>query len=170
MGRPDIVLIAALAENRCIGVDGRIPWHIPADFKHFKATTMGCPLVMGRKTFESLPGLLPGRPHIVISRRGFSAPGADVRTSLEGALDTARTIAARTNAKSVFMIGGAQIYAQSLSLADAMILTHVHKVYDGDAFFPDFPADEWVAGAQENHEGNPPFTIAHYRRARAQAP
>lgn len=148
-------IIVAAAENNVIGRDNDLLWHIPADFKHFKATTMGKPMIMGRKTFESLPGILPGRPHIVVSRSGFTHEGATSCSSLEEAIEEAKKIAN----DEVFIIGGAQIYEQALPLCDRLYLTRVHNTYEGDAFFPEINLDDWTIEAEEKHEGDPDFTI-----------
>jgi dihydrofolate reductase len=148
------VAIAALSENRVIGTQNRIPWHLPADFKFFKATTMGHVLVMGRKTFESIGRPLPGRDTIVLSRSGFSHPG--VRTV--AGLDQLPGLVA---GRRVFICGGAEIYQATLPQCGELYLTHVKRIVDGDAVFP--PFEEWfVADAtlQENAE----FRIVHYRR------
>ena len=146
-----VSLIAALGSNRCIGVNNAMPWHIPEDFKHFKRTTMGKPMVMGRKTFESLPGLLPGRPHIVVSRSGFTAEGAESAKSLEEGLALAKSMAE----DEVFIIGGAQIYTLALEsgLADRMVLTFVDQAPDGDAFFPAYDEAAWCEVSRDSHEG-----------------
>lgn len=150
-------LIAAMAENRCIGVKNTIPWHIPEDFKHFKNTTMGKPMIMGRKTFESLPGMLPGRAHIVISR---SAPSEDKDNlhhagSIEQGIEIAREIATQDGQDEIFIIGGAQIYTQALdkNLIDQMYLTFVDQIPDGDAFFPEFDENAWTEISNEPHDG-----------------
>jgi len=135
---PAISLITAYAANRVIGRDNALPWHLPGDFAHFKRTTLGHPVVMGRKTWESLPRALPGRVNVVVSRQaGYAAAGALVVGSLEAAL------AACGNVPRVFVIGGAQLYAAALPLAEAVIATEVHADVAGDAFFPELPADQW---------------------------
>ncbi len=148
-------IIVAVAENNVIGRDNDLLWRIPADFKHFKSTTMGKPMIMGRRTFESLPGLLPGRPHIVISRSGFSHEGVTTCTSLESAIEEAKKL----NNEEIFIIGGAQIYAQAVPLCNRIYLTRVHRAYEGDAFFPEINMDEWESVSEEWHEGDPAFTI-----------
>jgi len=161
MTRPQIVIIAAVARNGVIGKDNKLPWHLPEDLKHFKALTMGHPMIMGRKTWESLPGRLPGRPHIVVSRdTSYQAEGAEVVHSLEAAID-----AAGRHSDTVFVIGGADIYAQALPLADRMELTEVDAEVQGDATFPPFGKEEWSEIArlcQNNTERT--FTFVSYRR------
>lgn len=155
-----IILVSAIvaaAENNVIGKDNDLLWRIPEDFKHFKSTTMGKPMVMGRKTFESLPGLLPGRPHIVVSRSGFEAQGVISAASLEEGLEKAKEIAE----DEIFIIGGAQIYKQALEqgLVDRLYLTRVHRSYEGDAFFPEIDQSQWRLVSEERHEGDPDFSF-----------
>lgn len=145
MNRPEIVLVVAVADNGVMGADGGMPWHLSADFRRVKALTMGKPLVMGRKTFDSLPGILPGRRHIVITRdASWQADGAERADSLEQALDLA-------NAPQIIIFGGAQIYAQALPLADRIEWTEVHARPDGDTYFPDFDRSEWTETFRESH-------------------
>lgn len=133
-----VTLVVAYAANRAIGRDNALPWHLPADFAHFKRTTLGHPIVMGRKTWESLGRPLPGRLNVVVTRDpGYQAAGAVVTGSLPQAL------AACGDVPRICVIGGAQIYAQALPLADEVIATEVHAEVDGDAFFPGLPAGEW---------------------------
>ena len=124
-----LVAIAAVSENRVIGAGNRIPWHLPEDFRFFKATTMGHVLVMGRKTFESIGRPLPGRETIVLSRSGFAHPGVQTIPSL---LD----LPAFSGERRVFICGGAEIYRQTLPLCSELYLTHVRRTVDGDAVFP----------------------------------
>jgi dihydrofolate reductase len=145
MNRPEIVLVVAVADNGVMGADGGMPWHLSADFRRVKALTMGKPLVMGRKTFDSLPGILPGRRHIVITRdASWQADGAERADSLEQALDLA-------NAPQIIVFGGAQIYAQALPMADRIEWTEVHARPEGDTYFPDFDRSEWTETFRESH-------------------
>ena len=135
-----ITLIAALDRNRAIGRNGAMPWHLPDDLKRFKALTMGKPLVVGRKTFETFPKPLPGRPHIVVTRdpSAFATPFENVFavSSLEEALAKAQALAAESGADEVCVIGGGEIYRQALPLADVLHVTHVDAEPEGgDAFF-----------------------------------
>lgn len=135
MPKPRISLIAAISENRVIGKEGKIPWHLSDDFRRFKERTMGHVIIMGRKTHESIGRPLPGRTNIIITRdtaREF--PGCIVAMSLEEALSKAREI----EPEEVFICGGGQIYAEALPLADRLYLTVVHAIIDGDAFFPEY--------------------------------
>ena len=145
MNRPEIVLVVAVADNGVMGEGGGMPWHLSADFRRVKALTMGKPLVMGRKTFDSLPGILPGRRHIVITRdAAWQADGAERADSLEQALDLA-------NAPQIIVFGGAQIYAQALPMADRIEWTEVHARPEGDTYFPDFDRSEWTETFRESH-------------------
>ena len=144
-----ISLIAAKSENNVIGVDGKLPWHLPADLKHFKELTTGMPVIAGRKTFESILEMLgrplPNRRSLVVTRNAEYAPeGAEVFHSLERAIAAAGGTA--------FVIGGAEIYRQALPLADTLYLPNVHTHVDGDAYFPDIDEREWRVTASETHE------------------
>ncbi len=136
-----ITFYLARATNGVIGRDGQLPWRLPADLKRFKALTMGKPMVMGRKTFESFPSPLPGRRHIVLTRGNWTADGAEVAHSVDEAMAMA--------GDDVAVIGGAQIYAQFLPHADRIELTEVHAAPDGDATVPAF--DDWHEIAREDH-------------------
>jgi len=136
---PHIRIVVAYARNRVIGRDNQLPWRLPGDMKHFRQTTLGHPIVMGRKTWESLGRALPGRHNIVVTRhRGYAAADATVAASLEDALRAAA-------APSVCVIGGAQLYAQALPLAHEVVATEVHADVAGDAFFPALDARQWRA-------------------------
>jgi dihydrofolate reductase len=142
--RPRLTVIAAVAANGVIGKDNRMPWHLGEDLKHFKALTMGHPMIMGRKTWESLPGRLPGRPHIVVSRNpAYQAEGATVVTSLAAA------IAAAGDTDEAFVIGGAELYGQALPIADRLQLTEIAADYDGDAWFPDWDRNLWRQASRD---------------------
>lgn len=148
MNHPEIFLIAAVAENGVIGAGGKLPWHISADLRRFKALTSGLPMVMGRKTFDSLPGLLPGRRHIVLTRDpDWAEEGAEVARSLDEALHLA-------NAPHVAVIGGAEIYALFLPRADRLELTKVHAAPEGDATFPEFNRRHWREAFHERHKAD----------------
>jgi dihydrofolate reductase len=132
--------VAAYADNRVIGDRGRIPWHLPEDFAHFKATTMGGVLVMGRATYDSIGRPLPGRTTIVVTRNpDWSAEGALVAHSLADALDLAAEHTGET-----YVVGGTQVYEQALPLATHQVLTEVHRAVEGDAHYPDFDLADWV--------------------------
>ncbi|AZC21369.1 Dihydrofolate reductase [Pseudomonas sp. CMR5c] len=137
-------LIAALAENRVIGIDNSMPWHLPGDFKYFKATTLGKPIIMGRKTWDSLGRPLPGRLNIVVSRQtDLALEGAEVYPSLEAAVVRAEQWALEQGASELMLIGGAQLYTQGLEQADRLYLTRVALSPEGDAWFPEFDEQRW---------------------------
>jgi dihydrofolate reductase len=140
-----ITLIVARADNGVIGKDGALPWHIPADMKRFKTLTMGKPMIMGRKTFESLPGLLPGRRHIVLTRGDWQAKAAEVAHDVAGALALA--------GGDAFVIGGAEIFALFEPHADGFELTEVHHDAKGDVRMPPPDAAIWQEIAREDHDG-----------------
>ena len=138
MKKPRISLIAAMAGNRVIGINNTLPWRLPADLQHFKRLTLGHHILMGRKTWESLPGKLPGRPHVVVTRDlGYRTEGALVAHSLEEALT------ACGGDDEVFFIGGADLYRQALPLADRLYLTEIRRDFAGDAWFPEFDRGRW---------------------------
>ena len=135
------IVIVAIADNNAIGKDNALLWHISEDLRFFRRTTLGSPVIMGRKTFESIGRALPGRVNIVISR-GFST-GEEV--AVAGSLQDAFAIAESTNLEKCFVMGGGQIYAQALELADRLIVTHVHTVIeDADTFFPPIDQTVWA--------------------------
>lgn len=158
-------LIVALADNRVIGINNQLPWHLPADLKHFKAVTTGKPIVMGRKTWESLGRPLPNRLNIVVSRQAnFNAEGAEVYTSLADAKQHAEEWAKEQQVEEVMLIGGAQLYTMALEadLVDKLYLTRVHLTPVGDAFFPEFDAAKWQKIESkdfEAEEDKPAYTI-----------
>ncbi len=158
-----VSLIAAMAENRVIGVGGRLPWHLPDDMRRFKDLTIGHPVIMGRKTFETLARPLPQRRNIVItSNPAYRADGVEVVHSLEEALALAGIEG------EIFVAGGGQIYRLALPHASRIYLTVVHATYDGDAFFPDIPSGDWLLvndrrfPTDERHAV--PYSFREYRR------
>ena len=160
-----ISLIAAVAQNRALGKDGQLLWHLPEDMRYFRETTRGKPVIMGRKTWESLPDVfrpLPGRRNIVISRNpAYDAPGATLAGSLEEAVRLAQDDA------EVFVIGGAEIYRQALPLAQRLYLTEVAQDFAADAFFPEFSASGWteISRSATKSGAGLDFTFAVYERA-----
>ncbi|WP_455887537.1 dihydrofolate reductase [Pseudomonas rustica] len=155
-------LIAAYAENRVIGIDNSMPWHLPGDFKYFKATTLGKPIIMGRKTWDSLGRPLPGRLNIVVSRQpGLELVGAEVFASLEEALVRAEQWAREQGVEELMLIGGAQLYGQALEkgLVSRMYLTRVEMAPEGDAWFPAFDERQWKLESSEAQaeEGKPVY-------------
>ena len=143
MTDPKIILVAAHARNVVIGRDGDMPWRLPSDLKHFKAATLGTPVIMGRKTWLSIDRPLPGRANIVVSRSDFSAEGVETVASLEAALELARDRAQPDGAEQVSIIGGGQIYAQAIGLADELLLTEVDADIEGDTVFPEIDSTVW---------------------------
>ena len=163
MTRPAITLVVARARNGVIGRDGTLPWHIPADLKRFKRLTMGSVMVMGRKTFDSLPGVLPGRRHLVLTRRAdWAVPGAETARSAEEAIELAGNA-------PVSVIGGAEIFAMFLPVADRIELTEVLADVVGDTIMADPRTDGgWQEIAREDHpaeDGRPPFRFVTLERA-----
>ncbi len=146
-----IAMIAAMANNRVIGKDNQMPWHLPADLKHFKKVTLGKPVIMGRKTYQSIGKALPGRRNIVISRQsGALSTDADWVQSIEQALALVQDEA------EVMVIGGAEIYRQVLPMADTLYITDIDLTVEGDAFFPDYHAvGNWREIASEWHHPDP---------------
>jgi dihydrofolate reductase len=144
-------LIVARATNGCIGRDNKLPWYLPEDLKYFKRVTFGKPVIMGRKTWESLKGPLPGRANIVISRQpGYHAEGARVVSSLAEARKLAESIALIDGVDETVVIGGAQIYAEALPQADLLYITEVHADVEGDTFFPDYDHSLWREAGRED--------------------
>jgi dihydrofolate reductase len=148
-----VSLIAAVAENGIIGKNNALPWHIKSEFQYFKKTTLGHPIVLGRKSFESLGGKpLPKRANIIVTRdKGFSAPGVLVANSVEDGIKIAKDIAAKGNVGEVFVCGGADIYRLSLPAADRLYITKIHLKPDGDTKFPDFDRSDWKEVKSEFH-------------------
>jgi len=145
MNHPEIFMVLARAENGVIGADGALPWHLPGDMRRFKALTQGKPMIMGRKTFDSLPGLLPGRRHIVLTRDpGWAEDGAEVAHDVDAAI-------ALANAPHVAVIGGAEVFALFLARADRIELTEVHAAIPGDTIVPDFDRAAWHEERREHH-------------------
>ncbi|MTG97067.1 MULTISPECIES: dihydrofolate reductase [Myroides] len=159
-----ITLIAAAAENNALGKDNKLLWHLPDDFKHFKAKTSHHTIIMGRKTFETFPKPLPNRKHIVITRQlDYVVPeGCVVVHALSEAFDLVK------DEQEVFVIGGGEIYKQALPFAHKIELTRVHHTFDADAFFPEFNQDLWVLEKEEYHEKDEKhfyaFTILTYTK------
>lgn len=144
---PQIYLVAAVAANGVIGRQGGLPWRLPEDLRHFKRLTLGHPVIMGRKTWESLGGrALPGRDNIVVtSQPGYEAPGAAVAASLQAAL------ALCTGEPIAFVIGGRRLFAESLPIAAGLVLTEIHRDFEGDAWFPEYDRSKWREAQREAH-------------------
>lgn len=155
----DILLIAAISANRIIGRNGVTPWHIPEELRFFKATTMGSPIIMGRKTFNALPGPLPGRENIVLSRNpDFHPEGITITQTLKQALERC------AGQPRVYIIGGAQVFREAIPLATGIILSILEREVDGDTSFPEFNTDMFQETSRERHAGSEPFTVIRYRR------
>ena len=152
-----LVAVAAVARNGVIGAGNDLPWRISSDLKHFKAVTLGHPVIMGRRTFESIGRPLPGRLNIVVTRdAGWRAEGVTVAASPDGA----EALAARLTPESeAFVIGGAALYAAMLPRVGRVHLTRIHRDYEGDAHFPALDPAEWRETAREDHDGDPAFSF-----------
>src|SRR5262245_19441094 len=156
MPLPSLVLVAAVAENGVIGQGGRLPWRLKSEMAHFRATTIGKPVVMGRKTYASIGKPLEARTNIVVSRdRGFAAMGVLVAPNVEAALEAARGDALRRGVDAIVVIGGAEIYAQCMAQADRLLITQVHLRPTGDTKFPIIDPATWSAAGRSEHEPGP---------------
>lgn len=158
-----ISLVAAAAENNIIGKENALPWRLPADLKFFKNLTMGHTMIMGRKTFQSVGKPLPGRKTIIITRdRSFAAEGCIVLGSLSEAFEYCK------NEEEIFVVGGAEIYHQSLPLSDKIYLTRVHGIFAGDTYFPEIPPNEWKELSREEFRADEkniyPYSFIQYTR------
>ena len=158
-------IIVAIANNRVIGKDNKLPWHLPADLKYFKSVTIGHPIIMGRKTFESIGGgkPLPGRTSIIITHQlGYKAEGCVVMHSLQEAINYSK------KDDESFIIGGAEIFKQALEIADKLYLTKIHHEFDGDTFFPALNLMQWKMISCEEHEPDEknkyPYSFLKYER------
>ncbi len=185
--RVRISSIAAMAENNVIGKDGGMPWHLPEDLKHFKRTTIGKPILMGRKSYESLGKPLPGRANIVISRSYKDLPsnapseihqgmeavahkvepqnedGPFLYASIEDGIEAAREMVEEQGLDDIFITGGGEIYKQTLPVIDRLYITLIHREYEGDTYFPEFDWEDWSIISEEKHDGSsddgPAFTF-----------
>jgi dihydrofolate reductase len=143
-----IAIVVAAAENNVIGKDNGLIWHLPADLRHFKQITMGHPILMGRKTYESIGKPLPGRTSIIVTtQKDYEAEGCIVTHSLQEALEKAKQLD-----EAIYIIGGAEIYKRALPLTDTIYLTRLHHTFDGDVYFPELKEAEWESMEQEHHE------------------
>lgn len=162
MTTPLIQLVVAYADNRVIGKDNTLPWRLPSDLAHFKKVTMGCPIIMGRNTWDSLGRPLPGRPNLVISRnRDLQPAGAAVYASLDEALATCH------DASRVCIIGGQQLFDLGLQIADEIVATEIHADIDGDTFFPPLDSDRWQESSRQPQmpENGLAFDFVVYQRS-----
>ncbi len=169
IARPQIFLIAAVAENGVIGANGAMPWRLKSDLRRLKALTLGKPVVMGRKTFDSIGRPLPGRTNIVVTRDpDFRSPGVVVTGAVADAMAIATGDALRRFATEIAVIGGAEIYAQSIGSADRLEITEVHARPDGDTYFPAIDASDWEEVARQRNSAGPDdsadFSYVTFRR------
>ena len=159
-----LYVVVAIASNGVIGKDGKLPWHLPEDLAHFRKITIGHPIIMGRRTWESFRKPLPDREHIVVSRRaGYEAPGASVASSLQAA------IALCAGEPVAFVIGGTELFREALPIADGVVVTDIDKAYDGDTWFPEWDRSAWKVTQRESHTSKDgvPFSFALYEKASA---
>lgn len=162
---PEFIIIVAISQNGVIGRDGRLPWHLPSDLKHFKKTTMNYPIIMGRKTFESIGRPLPGRKNIVLSRNSsLSLPGCAVVHSIEEALGLCR------EDDKVFIIGGADVFNDCLPITDTIIVTALEREVDGDVYFPEIDPAVFKQTEATTHDLEEPYSILRYERIAAGSP
>jgi len=157
-----VSIIVAISENHVIGKDNKLLWHLPNDLKHFKDTTTGHTVIMGRKTYDSVGKPLPKRRNIIITRQQITIEGCEVVNSIEAALDLCKS------EDEVFIVGGAEIYKQSLKLTDHIYLTIVHKSFEGDSVFPEIDKTEWKEISREDFEpdekNNLPYSFIKFER------
>lgn len=157
-----LTAVAAISENHVIGKDNKLLWYLPADLKHFKDTTTGHTVIMGRKTYDSVGKPLPRRRNIIITRQQLTIDCCEVVNSIEAALNLA------AGEEEVFIVGGAEIYKQSMHLTDRIYLTIVHKEFEGDSFFPAIKLDEWKEIYREDHQPDEknslPYSFITYER------
>jgi len=164
-----IVLVAAIGENNVIGRDGQLPWRLKSDLQHFRALTMNRPVIMGRKTYESIGKPLKGRTNIVLTRApGLKAPGTVLATSLEAAFAMARQDAVKRGVDEIMVIGGSAVFADSMARANRLEITHVHAAPEGDTLFPPIDPKVWREAKREEHAAGPDddasFAVAAYSR------
>ena len=159
-----LAMIAAVAENNAIGINNKMPWYLPGDLRYFKAVTMGKPVIMGRKTFDSLRKPLPGRTNIVITRdESWNHEGVKVVHSLDDAIELAEDISLINGNEEVMIIGGEQIYRMALEKADRLYLTRVYQPFGGDAFFPELDDRQWQETSRQDlhSEDDEPLTYSY---------
>jgi dihydrofolate reductase len=166
-----IVLVAAIGDNSVIGRNGQLPWRLKSDLQHFRKVTLNRPVIMGRKTHESIGKLLPGRTNIVLTRDlSLVAPGAVLATSLDAALGYAYTDAVKRGADEIMVVGGSDIFAAAMPMADRLEITHVHASPEGDVLFPPIDPEVWQEISREEHFAGPDddanFALATYVKRR----
>lgn len=165
MSRPRISMVVARARNGVIGANNALPWHLPGDLKYFKRVTMGHPIVMGRKTYDSIGRLLPGRKNVIVTRqKDYCVPGAAVVHSADEALRAA------ADASEVFVIGGAQLFTAFMDRTDRLYVTEIERDYPGDVYFPGIDPAIWIELSRESHEerGLRYHFVVYERRTRVQ--
>ena len=163
-----VAIIAAVADNGVIGRENALPWRLPEDLRHFKRITMGKPVIMGRRTWDSIGRPLPGRTNIVITRNpSFAAAGVEVVASLEEALALAGHIAAADGVEEAVVIGGAEIYRAAIPRADRLYITEVHARFEGDARLPAIDWSQWRETSREDHTGGLNYSFVRYERGRS---
>ena len=152
MSVSNLAILVAMAKNRVIGKNNGLPWHLPADLKHFKSLTMGHTIIMGRKTYESIGRPLPGRTNIIVTTQtGFTVTGAKVVHSLEGALQLGNLADSPGQSCERFIIGGAELYRQTIELSQRMYITEIQRAFNGDTYFPEYNLEEWYEIMRERH-------------------
>jgi len=164
-----IVLVAAVGENNVIGYAGQLPWHLKSDLQHFKTLTLNRPVIMGRKTYDSIGKPLPGRTNIVLTRDlRLTAPGTVLATNLDAALGYAREDANKRSVDEIMVIGGGDVFTDAMPLADRLEITHVHASPPGDSYFPSIDPAIWCEVARAEHPAGPgdsaAFAVATYLR------
>lgn len=158
----ELILIAAMAQNRVIGKNNKIPWHIPEEMKYFKEKTMGHALIMGRKTFESIETPLPGRLNVVLSRKkGLHSHGFLFADSLEKGIECCRDY------EKIFILGGQDLFRESMKIADTILLSILDQEYEGDTFFPQIPMEQFQLLSERRMGDTQPFTLHTYRRKKS---
>lgn len=156
-----IAFVVAMGENRAIGHKGGMPWHLPGDLAFFKRVTMGKPMIMGRRTFESIGRPLPGRDSIVVTRdRNWKAPGAIVVHDIDTAIETARSGATARGVTEIAVIGGGKVYEQMMGRADRLYVTEIHASFEADTFFPEIDPAEWAEISRERHPADAKNPVA----------
>ncbi len=157
----EVIIIVAVAKNNVIGRDGTLPWHLPSDLQHFKRTTMGYPLIMGRKTYESIGRPLPGRDNVVLTRDPqLELPGCIVVHSMQEAIDHCR------NEEKVFIIGGADIFKLAMPITDTIIYTALEREVEGDVYLDPIDTDTFAIVERTNYDEEEPYQIIRYERKR----
>jgi dihydrofolate reductase len=164
-----VVLVAAIGDNFVIGREGQLPWRLKSDLQHFRKLTLNRPVIMGRKTHESIGKVLPGRTNIVLTRDlTWVAPGAVLATSLDAALSFARPDAAKRGVDEIMVIGGSDIFSATMPMADRLEITHVHASPEGDTVFPLIDPEVWQEQSRQDHFAGPDddfsFAVATYIR------